>query len=520
MSFFQLTRRRFLASASLAVLAAPALAEDLPPSRTAGTDVPPGQIDKAIAGLDGIVEDIKARSKVPGLAVAVVHKGETVYAKGFGTRGGEGDQPIDADTVFQMASVSKSIGATVVARQVTRGVVSWDSRMRDLLPWFSLADPDITERLTVGDLYSHRSGLPDHAGDDLEDIGFDRQTILERLRLQPLRAFRTSYAYTNFGLTAGAEAVAEASGAEWADLSDEALFQPLGMTRTSARFDDFMARENRAVPHARSGDGFEALYQRQPDAQSPAGGVSSSINDMARWMKMVLADGGELISPEALQPAISPQSFSSRPHTPDERAGFYGYGFNVGTDPSGRVILSHSGAFILGASTYFLMIPSLDIGIVVLSNAAPVGAVESIGASFSDMVQFGRATRDWFSGYEGLFASFYTPAGFTAGEPAPAAAAPAPAAGYCTGRYGHPYFGTVEVREEDGGLVLFAGPQPIKLPLHAWDGSMMVFDIANENAVAGSRSTVTFSGDGKEASTLEIELFVLNGPARFERLAQ
>ena len=166
------------------------------------------------------------------------------------------------------------------------------------------------------------------------------------------------------------------------------------------------------------------------------------------------------------------------------------------------------------------MIPSLDIGIVVLSNAAPVGAVESIGASFSDMVQFGRVTRDWFSGYEGLFASFYTPAGFTAGEPAPAAAAPAPAAGYCTGRYGHPYFGTVEVREEDGGLVLLAGPQPIKLPLHAWDGSMMVFDIANENAVAGSRSTVTFSGDGKEASTLEIELFVLNGPARFERLAQ
>lgn len=110
MSFFQLTRRRFLASASLAVLAAPALAEDLPPSRTAGTEVPPGQIDKAIAALDGIVEDIKARSKVPGLAVAVVHKGETVYAKGFGKRGDEGAQPIDADTVFQMASVSSRSG--------------------------------------------------------------------------------------------------------------------------------------------------------------------------------------------------------------------------------------------------------------------------------------------------------------------------------------------------------------------------------------------------------------------------
>ncbi|MBY8978381.1 serine hydrolase [Rhodobacteraceae bacterium NNCM2] len=518
MSFFQLTRRRFLASGSLVFLASPILAEDLPPSRTAGIGVPSGQIENAIQALEGIVKDIKKRSKVPGFAVAVVHKGETVYAKGFGTRGGKGDQDINADTVFQLASVSKSVGATVVARQVSRGVVSWNSRMRDLLPWFSLAEPDITERLTIGDLYSHRSGLPDHAGDELEDIGFDRQTILERLRLQPLSAFRTSYAYTNFGLTAAAEAVAEASGLDWATLSDEALFQPLGMTSTSARFSDFMTRDNRVVPHARQGDGFEALYQRQPDAQSPAGGVSSSVNDMAKWMKIILADGDDLISPKALQPAISPQSFSSRPHTPDERAGFYGYGFNIGTDPSGRVILSHSGAFVLGAATYFSLIPSLDVGIVVLSNASPVGAVESIGASFNDMVQFGRVTRDWFSGYEGLFEPFYTPIGFTAGEQAPAAAAPPPTASYCVGRYGHPYFGTVEVREDGDGLVLLVGPEPLKLPLHPWDGSTMVFDFTNENAVTGSRSAATFSGKGNEADELEIELFMLNGPARFGRL--
>lgn len=520
MSFFQLTRRRFLAAVSLPVLAIPALAQDLPPSRTPGTEVPPGQIEKALRALDGIVEDIKTRSNVPGLAVVVVHQGETVYAKGFGKRGGEGDQTINADTVFQLASVSKSIGATVVARQVDRGVVSWDSRMRDLLPWFNLADPAVTEQLTVGDLYSHRSGLPAHAGDDLEDIGFGRQTILERLRLQPLTAFRTSYAYTNFGLTAAAEAVAQASGADWADLSDEALFKPLGMTRTSARFSDFMARDNRAVPHAKRGDRFEHTYQRQPDAQSPAGGVSSSINDLALWMKMVLADGGGLISPEALQPAISPQSFSSRPNSPDERAGFYGYGFNVGTDPSGRVTLSHSGAFELGAATYFSLIPSLGIGIAVLSNGSPVGAVEAIGVSFNDMVQYGRITRDWYAGYESLFAHFGEPFGFTAGEQAPAAAAPAPSPGYCTGRYAHPYFGTVDLREEAGKLVLLAGPAPLKFPLQVWDGSTMVFDIANENAPAGSRSAITFFGNGPEADALEIELLVLNGPARFLRLRQ
>ncbi|PVB63797.1 serine hydrolase [Labrenzia sp. 011] len=517
MSSHKLTRRRFLATASLAALPVPVLAQDLPPSRTAGTEVPAGQIAKAIRALDGIVEDIKSRTGVPGISVAVVHQGETVYAKGFGDRGGEGDQTIDADTVFQLASLSKSVSSTVVARQVSRDVVSWDSRMRDLLPWFNLSDPAITDLLTIGDLFSHRSGLPGHAGDDLEDLGFDRQTILERLSLQPLSAFRTSYAYTNFGLTAGAEAVATASGAEWADLSEEAIFQPLGMTRTSARFDDYIARDNRAVPHARSGDGFEELYQRQPDAQAPAGGVSSSANDMAKWMKMVLADGADLISPQALQPAISPQSFSHPPHFPDERGGFYGYGFNVGTDPTGRIILSHSGAFVLGAATYFALVPSLDIGIVVLTNAAPVGAAESIGISFTDMVQVGQITRDWLSGYERLFQAFYEPVGVTAGEAFPNAAAPAPEASYCIGRYGHPYFGTIEVQEEGGGLVLLAGPAPMKLPLLPWDGSTMVFDFTNENAVKGSRSMATFSGPSGQADTLEIELFVLNGPARFKR---
>lgn len=519
MSLFHLTRRRFLASASMTALAMPALAEELPPSRTPGIEVPPDQISDAIQALDGIVEDIKTRSGVPGIAVAVVHRGETVYAKGFGTRGDKSNQPVDTDTVFQLASLSKSVGATVVARQVSRGIVSWDSRMQDLLPWFSLSDPAITERLTVGDLYSHRSGLPGHAGDDLEDMGFDRQTILERLRLQPLSPFRSSYAYTNFGLTAAAEAVSVASGTDWASLADEALFQPLGMTSTSARFDDYMARDNRALPHARFGDHFEPRYQRQPDAQSPAGGVSSSVNDMARWMKMVLADGGELISPKALQPAISPQSFSRRPEFPDERGGFYGYGFNVGTDPSGRVILSHSGAFLLGAGTSFALIPSLDIGIVVLSNAAPVGAVESIGTSFTDMVQYGRITRDWFTGYESRFQAFYTPVGITVGQQPPADAAPAPAPGYCLGQYGHPYFGTIELREEEGGLVLHVGPKALAFPLQPWDGNTMVFDITNENAVEGSRSTATFSGASDRADALEIELFTLNGPARFERLA-
>ena len=84
--------------------------------------------------------------------------------------------------------------------------------------------------VTVGDMFSHRSGLPDQAGDLLEDLGYDRAHVLEHLRQLPLGAFRMSYAYTNFGLTAGAEAVAVGAGKSWEDLSQDVLYGPLGMT--------------------------------------------------------------------------------------------------------------------------------------------------------------------------------------------------------------------------------------------------------------------------------------------------
>ena len=173
--------------------------------------------------LDGMAEDLMAKSGIPGMAVAVVHGGKTLYAKGFGVkdvRNGDGpDNKVDPDTVFQLASLSKPLGATVVAHQVGRARSAGTPRSSSKLPWFALSDPAVTQMVTVGDMYSHRSGLPDHAGDLLEDLGYDRRQVLERAARLPLDPFRISYAYTNFGLTAGAEAVAVAAGKSWEDLS-------------------------------------------------------------------------------------------------------------------------------------------------------------------------------------------------------------------------------------------------------------------------------------------------------------
>ena len=88
---------------------------DTSPPQTAGVPISDGQIDKAIAGLDAVASDLMKRSGVPGMAIAVVRDGKTVYAKGFGVRKIGESQPVDADTVFQIASLSKSLAASVVA---------------------------------------------------------------------------------------------------------------------------------------------------------------------------------------------------------------------------------------------------------------------------------------------------------------------------------------------------------------------------------------------------------------------
>lgn len=494
----------------------PVPTEDLSPGQVAGVDVPAGRVDDAVGKLDGIADELMASSNIPGMAIAVVHGSDVVYSKGFGVREMGKDDPIDGDTVFQLASLSKSVGATVVASQVGAGVIDWSTPVVSELPWFALDDPWVTQNITVGDFYAHRSGLPEHEGDLLEDLGYDRRQILERLREVPLDPFRSTYHYTNFGITAAAEAVAAASGKDWDTLSQDTIYGPLGMTSTSSSFSDYIDRADRAVPHVLVDGEYQARYQREPDPQTPAGGVSSSVNDLARWLTMLIADGThdgkQIVDPDALLPAISAQIVSSPSTTADSRAGYYGYGFNVSTSAAGRTTVSHSGAFALGAGTNFLWIPSLDVAIVVLTNAAPLGIAETVTAEFADLVQFGEVREDWRTLYKNAFAGMSEPEGELAGKTAPTnAAAPQPLTSY-TGVYQNAYWGPATVAEVDGRLVLTLGPNSTSYELSHWDGDTFAFEPTGENAPDGTISQATFEGN-----TVTLEFFDGDGLGRFTK---
>ncbi|AQV94380.1 serine hydrolase [Cupriavidus necator] len=494
-------RRRFL-GAALGGLLVPALpacgGDDNNPPNPPPDPVPEAQITQAIAQVDKLAADLMASSGVPGMAVAVVRGNQTAYAKGFGRRLVTDPAPVDADTVFQLASVSKPVGATVVARQVGRGGISWDTPVHTLLPWFALSDADVTQAVTVGDLYAHRSGLPDHAGDRLEDMGYDRRQVLTRLRFLPLHPFRAAYAYTNFGMTAAAEAVATAAGIDWATLSEQAIYQPLGMTRTSSRYADFAARDNRAFGHVRFSGNWVQGLGTMPDAQSPAGGVSSSVNDMAKWLAMLFAKGEfagqRIVDAAALAPALSQQMQSSPPAN-GRPAGYYGYGFNVGTTELGLTSYNHSGAFVAGAATSFTAVPSLNLAIVTLTNGYPIGIPETLNAQFFDLAQYGAIRRDWGKIFGDAFAPLLAPEGRLVGQPPPNSPLPARALSTYTGTYQNNYYGPLQVADQGGTLVMTLGATPLTLPLSHWDGDVFTFTLNNENATPGTISQAAFSSD-------------------------
>ena len=473
-------------------------ASDVPPPLVAALPLPDNAVDDAVAKLDGIAEDLLRSSGIPGMAVAVVHRGKALYAKGFGVKDVRTGQKVDPDTVFQLASLSKPLGATVVAHEVSEKRIGWDTPVVSKLPWFALSNPAVTQMVNVGDLYSHRSGLPDHAGDLLEDLGYDRRYILERLKPLPLAPFRISYAYTNFGLTAAAEAVAVNANKPWENLSDDVLYRPLGMASTSSRFDDFEARPNKAVGHIRIDGSYEPRFKRDPDPEAPAGGVSSSVNDLTHWLTMMLADGTyngtKIADPQALLPAITPQIVSNPASEAAMRSGFYGYGFNVGTTSAARMQLSHSGAFELGAGTNFVIIPSADVAIVALTNATPSGIPETLTAEFADLVQFGEVREDWRGLYKAAFAAMDKPQGSLVGAPKPVNPASAQPLSTYAGTYANGFWGPAIVTEKDGKLLLTMGPKAQTRELTHWDGNVFTFSFVDENAPPGTISKATFDG--------------------------
>jgi len=440
-------------------------------------------IDSLFPQLEDYIRDGMQKTGVPGVAVAIVYQDKVVYMKGFGVREAGRPDLIDPDTVFQLASLSKPIASTVVASLVGDGEVSWDDKIANLDPDFQLSDPNITAQVTIRDLLSHRTGLPGSSGDVLEDLDFSRPEILHQMRLlRFVGEFRKSYQYNNFAFTEGGIAPAKKVHETWENLADERLFKPLGMTSSSYRWSDYRNSPNKAAIHVFVNGKAVARYLRIPDAEAPAGSASSSVRDMAQWVRLQLANGKwndkQVIAASALNETHQAQIKSGEDPT-SKKLRYYGLGWGVSQDADGKAIFSHSGAFFLGAATTVRLSPSDQLGIVVLTNTVPIGLPEAIATQFFDLYHYGKPTQDWFGTahqfFQKLMESKRTSCtDYSSLTPPASPAAAKPLSAYA-GTYSNDYYGQIEITNDYGSLWLRLPADGSLYTLTRWDGDTFIY---------------------------------------------
>ena len=337
-----------LAAAGVAAIgSAPSPAQAAPAAHAA---LSADRMAAALAMLDTLAQQSLARTGAPGMAVAVVHNDRQIFAKGYGVRDSAGSDPVDPDTVFRLASVSKSLASTVTAALVGDGRVGWDTPIRELMPEVEMSEPWITHAVTIRDCLCHRTGVPDGAGDQNADLGYDRAQLLYRLRfLEPNSSFRSRYGYNNLTYTLGNVAAARAAGLSWEDACVERLYTPLGMRRTSTTYAAFLNTPNHATEHQRIDGRWVHNGPSEDDAEAPAGNASSSVNDLSRWVRLQLGmgrfEGTQLIDAAALGETHRPHIAVGPAQDPNTPPQFYGLGLDVSYRPDGQTQLSHSGAF-------------------------------------------------------------------------------------------------------------------------------------------------------------------------------
>jgi len=328
-----------------------------------------------LRGFDEYVTRSMAAWRIPGLAVAVVHRDSVVLARGYGVRRLGKPEPVDENTLFAIGSSSKAFTATLVAMLVDQGKVKWDDPATKYLPGFQLYDPYATRELTVRDLLTHRSGLT--AADLLVfDPRYTRDSILYRARyVKPTYSFRAHYGYSNIMYLAAGQLAARLLGGTWDDAVRERIFTPLGMTASNTSVTLLDPLPDVATPHDEIDDTIRAIPYFNLDAIAPAGAINSNVRDMARWVRFQLADGTvrgkPLVSAAAFQETHTPQTIVPlegfwKTSAQDAHLLTYGMGWYL-HDYHGHLIVQHGGN-IDGMTALVALMPEEQTGLVVLSN--------------------------------------------------------------------------------------------------------------------------------------------------------
>ena len=332
-----------------------------------------------LAEVDAFVEETMERFGIPGAAYAVVQDSRIVHAAGFGVRAAGTQEPVTAETLMMVGSVTKPMTTTYMATIVDDGKMRWDEPVVDILPSFAVADPEVTPLLTVRNLVCACTGVPRR---DLELV-FQSEGVTAEQVIASLREFSfftpvgEAFQYSNQMVAAGGYIAAIAAGGsldtvydDYVAGMDERVFAPIGMTSTTFSFEEVQENGNFARPHALSLDGTVTEFPLETEIQlapvAPAGAAWSNVEDLARFAITQVNRG---ISP-AGRTVVSEQNLTEtwEPQVQIGPGFSYGLGWVI-SDYKEQPLLVHDGG-TLGYSAEVAFLPEAGLGVTMVANQA------------------------------------------------------------------------------------------------------------------------------------------------------
>lgn len=343
--------------------------------------------------LDVLLDEVRERSSVPGIAAAVIDASGVLAIGASGQRRADEAAPLQTGDLFHLGSDTKAMTALLVARLVEAGVLRWDMTMQEAFGDHAAAmHPDFRE-VTLTQLLRHRAGValavtdfPPGLLGRLEPIepGQRRRAVaLEALALKPRFTPGSKFEYTNFGYVIVGAAIEQATSHSWEAELKSRVFDPLEMD--SCGFGPTATGDERSQPwaHADQGDAFVPVELDNPAFLGPAGTVHCSLEDWGRFAA-VFFDGASFVSADSIDQLTSPVPKD------DGRGGGYALGWAVPEpDAFGIPVLTHDGSNTFNYASIIVM-PSLGAAVLVAVNA---GGERAQTAAVAAALELARRTR-------------------------------------------------------------------------------------------------------------------------------
>src|SRR5215470_6760014 len=451
------------------------------------------------ADLDVFITRALKEYQVPGAAIAVVRDGKVALLKGYGVRDVTKPGAVDENTIFQLASVTKTLTAAAAATVVDEEKLDWDKPIFNYLPEFVGYDPYMTRWLTERDLLAQRTGWPAFIGDQLDSFGYDRATILRRLRFfKPRYSLREVAQYSNPGFFVAGEVAARCAKQSWNDLVEQSLFKPLDMSRSGTVI-NALQDPNATAAHALVDEKIVVVEPLELDVTGAASSGTSTAADMSKLMLMFLNkgtyNGKRILKPETIEEIfkrsmVSKIDFTDLPPISD-KTGFY-YGLGVGSyDYAGHQIIEKGGA-LAGVRTIFVLVPDKSAGIVVLANLNLTAFPEAVRAYFLNQV----LDLDPEAGQKEIFADNEKLKELLAPPPAPKN--PGKFNGTLqslVGIYENDYYGPCDIRQDGDSLKVECGPAKYSATLKHWKNGAFLLQFPGATQVP-SVTTFMIGEDG------------------------